>query len=386
MSGADGSRCAGSPADLPKLERKSSDLSGLAAETELVMKAGQDDLERVLAAFYHRIAESEPALAAVIHMKGHADQYGRIQGAKTELVKRQPDLAAVIAEIEDAYKSYQVADTANDGAQTKLKVMQQQIAITRKRHDDAMRANFELIKVDLDKDKDARARIENAFYELNVNNYDCGVNSGDECGLLGGHITRAFYRLLTLRSDLLTLLLVILMGVLGSALQIAHAFFMKDQVQTIGGYFQRISVGAVTALVIFIVAKAGVPIVTDPARLGGEAPINPYFISFLAIVSGLLSENAIANIQAQGAKLFGAGSAEPDRWARSDLTPILKEQQLSTAKLASYLGKSEDIVAPMIEGAEKMDPVEQKTIALYLRRDPRELFTDIPPPAKGRAT
>src|SRR5205085_10393071 len=123
----------------------------------------------------------------------------------------------------------------------------------------------------------------------------------------------------------LTLLLVILMGVLGSTLQITHAYFMKNQVQTIGGYFQRITVGAMTALVIFIVAKAGVPIIADASRLGGDASINPYFVSFLAIVSGLMSDNAVRSVQNQGARFFGAdAAAEPPRWARLDLREMFK--------------------------------------------------------------
>lgn len=175
------------------------------------------------------------------------------------------------------------------------------------------------------------------------------------------------------------------MGVLGSALQISHAFFMKNEVQSIGGYFQRISVGAMTALVIFIVAKAGVPVLTDPARLAGDAPINPYFVSFLAIISGLLSENAIANIQAQGSKLFGPGAAGQERWARNDLTPELTTQGLSVAKLAELLPASEEVVTAMLNGEQKIDPAAQKMIAVYLRREPRDIFTDIAPPLRGKA-
>src|SRR5207248_7160873 len=98
---------------------------------------------------------------------------------------------------------------------------------------------------------------------------------------------------------------------------------VRNQAITISGYLLRISLGAITALVMFIVAKAGVPVITDASRLGGDAPINPYFVAFLAIVSGLLSENALANVQAQGEKLLGQGPAAPHRWARRHLTPEL---------------------------------------------------------------
>src|SRR3954469_21931310 len=49
--------------------------------------------------------------------------------------------------------------------------------------------------------------------------------------------------------------------------------------------------------VAFIVVKAGVPIVADASKLGGDTPINPYFVSFLAIISGLMSEKGIASLR-----------------------------------------------------------------------------------------
>jgi hypothetical protein len=169
------------------------------------------------------------------------------------------------------------------------------------------------------------------------------------------------------------------MGILGSALQITHAFFMKNQAQTVGGFFQRISVGAMTALVIFIVAKAGVPVLADPARLGGDAPINPYFISFLAIVSGLLSENAIASIQAQGTKLLGGSAEEPNRWARRDLTKDATAQNLSVADIAGYLEIDAETAGDMLCGKQSIQPAQQKIIVVSLRADPRDIYTDIPP-------
>ena len=94
-------------------------------------------------------------------------------------------------------------------------------------------------------------------------------------------------------------------------MQVTNAYFKSGVSGTLGGYFLRLSVGALAALIIFIVAKAGVPIVADFSRLGGDAAINPYFVSFLAIISGLLSENAIANIQEQGTRFLGAATEGP---------------------------------------------------------------------------
>jgi hypothetical protein len=101
--------------------------------------------------------------------------------------------------------------------------------------------------------------------------------------------------------------------------------------------------------VIFIVAKAGVPVIADASKLGGEAPINPYFVSFIAIISGLMSENAIASVQARGAKFFGS-DAGPDRWAREDLNNLLLPPDLSLKALGDYLGTTEDATKSILSG------------------------------------
>ena len=127
-------------------------------------------------------------------------------------------------------------------------------------------------------DEQTRTRIENALYELNPNN---------------SALSTLMNTLVLLQPDVLALSLVLLMGILGSSLQILNSIFSANRTEvvdsdTIGNYILRISVGAITALVIFIVSKAGVPVITDTTKLGGDAPINPYFVSFLAIISGLL--------------------------------------------------------------------------------------------------
>ena len=70
----------------------------------------------------------------------------------------------------------------------------------------ALNTMFDLIKPSID--KESRARMENALYELY---YDNGFNS------------LVIRRFVTTQTDILTLSLVILMGVLGSALQITNA-------------------------------------------------------------------------------------------------------------------------------------------------------------------
>jgi hypothetical protein len=345
--------------------------------------AAKDEIEGLLVGFYYRIKDTMPQLAELIHAKGYEDQVGKIRGAKDQILQQHPELDSTIKAIEGAYESYRTARRKRAEADGNIAGPEQEIALLTNAIatvDKKLDKVFDLIKIDLD--RNGRLLVENAFYQLNVNDY---MDGRDPSISRPRRIMARFqYSMLTTQPDLLTLFLVISMGVLGSALQITHAYFMKNQTNTIGGYFQRVSVGAMTALVIFIIAKAGVPVIADPSLLGGNAPINPYFVSFLAIVSGLLSENAITNIQAQGAKLFGPGNAGPDRWVRGDLTPDLEAQHLSAATLAEHLGVSKAAAESIVKGEEKIDAAQQKITAIYLRREPRDIFTDIPPPTQEK--
>jgi hypothetical protein len=188
-------------------------------------------------------------------------------------------------------------------------------------------------------------------------------------------------RVITLPSDVLALTLVVLMGILGSLLQIIYSFFRKDTPsEGLGIYFVRIAAGGITALVIFIVTKAGVPIIADASRLGGDAPINPYLISFLAIVSGLLSEQAIASVQARGAQLFPANpTMDVPRWARMDLTQSASSDGKSIDQLATYLNLKPKAVTDILKGLVPATIPQQNAIVTYLHASARDIFTDIAP-------
>jgi hypothetical protein len=325
-------------------------------------------LDELLQTLHRRVDATEPPIAAV-NGKGYPDQIGAMQESQPQLHKDHPELDSFVADVVNAYRDYGAAERASASAGAQLQAVDEQLKDLTERIDNdtkSLNSVFDLIKPGID--AASRERVENALYELFFS---------------GQWLKRVSAEFITMDPDNLTLLLVIMMGVLGSALQMTHAFVVRNQAITISGYLLRISLGAITALVMFIVAKAGVPVVTDASRLGGDAPINPHFVAFLAIVSGLLSESALANVQQQGEKLLGQGSAGPDRWARRDLTPELGAQPgLSVAELASHLGASETAAAAMLKGEKKIDPAAQKLIAIYLRADMRDLFTDIPPPGK----
>jgi hypothetical protein len=311
-----------------------------------------------------RVVTTHPDL--VLGDASRATEYiVKILAKRSELVEKYPDLNDLIESIEKGSTRYKEANEKLAGVREKSRWTLLRISTLVdevKSKDDELNAIVVAFKPKMD--EPTRTRIENAFFELH------------------GSDTDFLYwdRLLTMSPDVLTLFLVLAMGVLGSSLQVTQSSFTKGTGVTIGGYFLRLSVGALTALIIFIVAKAGVPVIADPARLGGDGSINPYFVSFLAIVSGLLSENAIANIQAQGTRIFGQAATDgPPRWAHRDLTDDLKNQNVDLKTLASSFGEPEQKVEAALRGKEPLTSAQQNMLALLLRADPREFLTDISP-------
>jgi hypothetical protein len=182
-------------------------------------------------------------------------------------------------------------------------------------------------------------------------------------------------------NDMLVLLLLISMGVLGSALSLLAAFISNDQDSLpFGEYPLRLAFGAALAIVMFIVAKAGVPILADTGKIGGNAPLNPYFISLLAIVSGLMSDRSMATIRnVANSMLQSVGGADySQRYSRVVLNDTLNAIRRDVNGLAQVLEISPDETRKLFSGKDKVSPAQQKLIAAYLGQPSRELFSDLP--------
>jgi len=337
----------------------------LAKQTALIIR-----IEELL----FRLRSADPVLTQKIETSQRvAEQYGLLSTAQEALLREQPQLQASFDALNAAYKDYGVARGRRADAQAKSQAIIQEIQTLQNAlagSQTSLESLYGQVHTKSEKlDDGTRSRVENALYEL---------HSGR--GLLGTFINL----LVTTQPDILTLTLVILMGVLGSSLQMTYAFFKQHRVEKVGAYLLRICVGAITALVIFIVAKAGVPIIADATRLGGDAAINPYFVSFLAIISGLMSENAILSVQNQGARVFGAGApAEPDRWAVHDLRDTFKASNRDPERVKRLLQAKDDEFEGWVSGKERMPANVQMMIAGVLQTPARELFTDIPPDQAG---
>jgi hypothetical protein len=348
-------------------EIKRAETSGQKTAAESQYNVARDEMVSLLEEFNFRARPFAPELSAAIGGQSPAEQIGRIQAA-ADILTGHPELVPYLKRLNDDYAKFAAAWAERTTKRAIDAAVVNQIGNLKfglQGSKESLDALFGTIKSNLD--EAGRSRIESALYELQPT---------------AGWFSRLHNKLMTAQPDVLTLGLVILMGVLGSALQITHAFFIENRIEKPGSYFLRVSVGAITALVIFIVAKAGVPVIADASKLGGEAPINPYFVSFIAIISGLMSENAIASVQAKGAKFFGSdASGEPDRWARDDLNARLQTPELSLKGVGDFLGTTDEVTKSLLAGKTQASGEQQKTIALYLRTPVRDLFSDMPPAA-----
>ncbi len=186
------------------------------------------------------------------------------------------------------------------------------------------------------------------------------------------------YKFAILPSEFLSIVLVIAMGILGSTVQLTYEYYRAGGISESSHFLLRPMLGAITAIVVFVLLKAGVLVVTDSAKLGEAAPLNPFFIAFVGIVSGLLSENALETVRGVGQTWLRGGTVEQrPRWA-SGVKLHLSETK-TVADLSRKTGIDRQSLEKWIEQGAPVPPDVQKLFAVWLDKDVRTLFTDIPP-------
>lgn len=351
------------------LSRAESELSAATnknAQFDIGYRQKRTELDALLQPFIARVGEFDPKLPAAMQDEGPVERVNRIETIKDDLLKTHPELQSLIDGIVKKGEEYKPIDMERIRVRRDLDAKKNAVA--------DLQARLKSLRTSLDGlfaqfstkplDDPTRTRVENALFEL----------------YSGRFLSKFINALITTPPDILTLALVIMMGVLGSALQMTHALFKRNRIERAGAYFLRLSVGAITALVIFIVAKAGVPVIADASRLGGDAPINPYFVSFLAIISGLMSENAILSVQTQGARFF-AQDVPPDqlRWARFNLREAFTKANRNPDNVKRLLNVEDSQFDAWMSGKQPMPGSAQTMIAGVLETPRRDLFTDLPP-------
>jgi len=186
--------------------------------------------------------------------------------------------------------------------------------------------------------------------------------------------------------EILVLTMVIAMGVLGSTIFTSQilltnsgsTYNVKSENLSVMYFITRLLFGAIISFTIFILAKAGVLFLTDPTSSAGSATLSPFFISFIAIISGLFSEQAIQAIKQAADKWFNQTNQFSERWG-IDLAKLVKEKKRDIAKFSQALGVKQSLVEDWINGSASINYENQLKIAAWLEKPDRELFTDIAP-------
>jgi hypothetical protein len=182
--------------------------------------------------------------------------------------------------------------------------------------------------------------------------------------------------MLTMPDQVLTLLLAIAMGVLGSTITMTWTFLAEKPNPPLKWYLLRPFVGALSALVIFIFAKAGQ--ITLTADINESGTLSPFLLSLFGIAAGLLSDRAYAQMSSVSGKVLGDVGAEQERWS-SHLKDELEKKSITSEQLAIDLNLDKQQITEIVAGVRAASSKEQQRISDRLGIAPRLLFTDIHP-------
>ncbi len=111
---------------------------------------------------------------------------------------------------------------------------------------------------------------------------------------------------------LLSIMLVLLMGMLGSLLYLFPAYLNRPAPVTLGEIFVRLVFGMCSALAVYVLANALATFsVSAPTAqvTTTSAALNPFTVSLIGIIAGVMSEDIAKWIQDRGRGIFTPGSA-----------------------------------------------------------------------------
>ena len=179
--------------------------------------------------------------------------------------------------------------------------------------------------------------------------------------------------------SMLTILVVLLMGALGGLITLVRALMSSDNQDikvSIKAFLFTPLLGSVTAFAIFVLAKAGVLVVSDAGSEGG-AYLSPFFVSFLGLISGLLSIDALDTITDIAKRWFVGSAKNIERWYTGSAELLEDPDAISVlAILADF--PDQDIRDWL--SMEKSVPYKGQTVIAAAMKKPRgAIFTDIKP-------
>ena len=180
-------------------------------------------------------------------------------------------------------------------------------------------------------------------------------------------------RLFMLPREILGLVLALVMGALGSTLHVTKTMIEDKNEIRPSYYLVRPFQGMVTALVVFILLKAGQLSISS----GSSQELNTFFVAFAGVVSGLMVTEAYQMIRKAAATIIPPEDDEP-RWAFK-LADALRDQAAAADDLAAGIGASPAEVQAWIDEKRPVPAGQQRLIAAWLHRPRRSLFTSLSP-------
>ena len=181
-------------------------------------------------------------------------------------------------------------------------------------------------------------------------------------------------RFLLIPSPVLVVMLTMGMGLLGSVVTMTWSFVRRDGDLTVRRFLTLPFVGMMSAFIIFIFINAGQLTLTAD---GTAAKLNPFVLSFVGIISGLLSERAYARISDVGSNFFKV-DAGVSRWG-ARLQQAMIEKGVTSAELARHLLTSEEEVKRIADESIAATFEQQRLIVACLRMPICDLFSDTEP-------
>lgn len=197
---------------------------------------------------------------------------------------------------------------------------------------------------------------------------------------------QAGYMFVTLPSEVLIMLVVISMGTMGSMISITQIFFAGED-RPLTFYLFRPLLGAIVAIGVYVITKAGVIVASNlPLQADGTAELNAFFVSFISLVAGLMSEAAIRTIRRAGTSfLRGDPVTERARYA-SRVEDTMSAKKRKAKELYPFFDVTNDVIDKWLAQTEPVPGDAQRIIAAWLGEPVRNLFSDIPPNRRNAGT
>jgi hypothetical protein len=177
---------------------------------------------------------------------------------------------------------------------------------------------------------------------------------------------------------MLTLIVTLAMGALGSCLHVVRSSLDENcddrkEYHPMSWFLLRPLLGVGTAFLVFVFLKAGLALTEGNLT---EGSLNPFFIAFIAALSGLMSWQALDRIQRWGEQYLGEEEVSKGRWAYGLKGAFEIKPEKTPDALAAFLQEKKELIELWTAEQQRVPESVQGKIADWLGVDRRHLFSD----------